>query len=174
VSWQFDNFNMLPETAARAALLGCCGSSRWAREMAAARPFCAYSVMQEKADAIWRSLTRSDWLEAFAAHPQIGQSLDPRADPSVVWADQEQAGMRSAAGNIRDALAVANSEYHARFGFIFIVCASGKTGEQLLAIVEQRLQNPPDVELAIAAEEQRKITELRLNRLTAFKPGSGA
>ncbi len=116
--------------------------------------------MSTAGDAIWRSLAPADWLEAFAAHPKIGE----RARSSS-WSDREQSGMRSAAEDVRGRLASGNAEYESRFGYIFIVCATGKTAEEMVAALEARLANDPAAELGIAAEEQRKITGIRLAKL---------
>jgi OHCU decarboxylase len=173
-----DRLNEVSDEQASAALLACCGSTRWARAMAEARPFADREAMMEAADRIWASLDAADWLEAFAAHPRIGAgaagkaggaagAATPRAArvEGTGWADDEQAGARIASSDVRQRLALANHEYEARFGYIFIVCATGKTGDEMLALLERRLRHPPDEELAIAAEEQRKITRLRLGKL---------
>ena len=127
--------------------------------MAAARPFPDHAAMIDRADAIWWSLDPQDWLEAFSAHPKIGGAATTR------WSAQEQSGMTGAAEAIRDRLASANRDYEARFGYIFIICAAGKSAEDMLEALEERLGNAPDRELAVAAEEQRKITRLRVAKL---------
>jgi 2-oxo-4-hydroxy-4-carboxy-5-ureidoimidazoline decarboxylase len=111
-------------------------------------------------DAIWRSLAPADRLEAFAAHPKIGD----RARGSS-WSDGEQSGMHTAADDVRRRLASGNADYESRFGYIFIVCATGKTAGEMMAALESRLSNDPVVELEVASEEQRKITRLRLAKL---------
>ena len=153
-----DDLNALDDDEAPRTFLRCCGSSRWAREMAAARPFPSAETMAGTADAIWLALDRTDWLEAFAAHPKIGTT---RAG----WAQQEQAGVAGAAEQTRRRLADANRDYHSRFGYIFIVCATGKTAGEMLALLERRLRHDAGEELGIAAEEQRQITQLRLKKL---------
>lgn len=171
---RLDDLNALGRESAARALAGCCGSARWARLMAEARPFASAEAMAVTSDAIWASLEREDWLEAFAAHPKIGDTRSEIGDtrsggagrPSEPgWSQQEQAGMAGAAETTRRRLAEANRDYDARFGYIFIVCATGKTADQMLEIVERRLRNGPDEELRAAAEEQRKITRLRLGKL---------
>lgn len=127
--------------------------------MAAARPFTSPEALSDAADAVWLSMAKADWLDAFAAHPEIGGSTP------AGWAAHEQSGVLSAGGDVRDRLAQLNRAYHARFGYIFIVCATGKTADEMLAMLERRISNDTDAELAIAAEEQRKITQLRLVRL---------
>jgi OHCU decarboxylase len=127
--------------------------------MAGERPFAIPGRVREAADRIWRGLARQDWLEAFRSHPRIG-------DRSATGREaEEQAGAKSAPSEILEALAVGNRAYEARFGYIFIVCASGKSAPQMLAQLEARLGNDPETELAVAAEEQRKITQLRLEKL---------
>ena len=155
-----DDLNHLEREAAEASLARCCGSSAWARSMAAARPFATLDAMVSAGDAIWRSLGPADWLEAFAAHPRIGEQASGSS-----WSNREQSGMLAAADDVRRRLASGNAEYLSRFGYIFIVCATGKTAAELLAALEARLSNNRAVELQVAAEEQRKITGLRLAKL---------
>jgi OHCU decarboxylase len=152
--------NQLDPAAAEAAFRRCCGSAAWARAMTQARPFAAVDAIAETGDAVWRALGPDDWLEAFRAHPRIG---DRGAGPS--WSAREQAGMQDADAAVRRRLVVGNEDYESRFGYIFIVCATGKTALEMLAALEARLPNDPAVELRIAAEEQRKITGLRLAKL---------
>ena len=147
--------------------------------MTAARPFDSADAILETGDRVWRSLDRADWLEAFAAHPRIGDSGAGEAGRAGGaahgdWSAGEQAGVATATSTIRQRLAAANREYEARFGYIFIVCATGKSADEMLAMLEQRLENAPDAELRIAAEEQRKITQLRLSRLLNDRSRSGA
>jgi len=153
------DLNALDDEAAVDAFLRCCGSSRWARQMAAARPFAGAEAMVGTADAIWLGLDRADWLEAFASHPRIGQR-----SPSA-WASEEQGKALSAPDVARLRLAEANREYEARFEYIFIVCATGKSAAEMLGLLEHRLSNDPAAELAVAAGEQSKITRLRLAKL---------
>jgi allantoicase len=141
-------------------LLACCGSRAWARRMAESRPFQSAADLKETSDRIWRSLGREDWLEAFAAHPRIGEK-------GSRWSQQEQAGALGSAVKTFVALAVANREYESRFDHIFIVCATGKSAEEMLDLLRARLDNDPETELRVAAEEQRKITHLRLEKLLA-------
>lgn len=159
--------NTLLGREAEAALLACCGSTAWAGRMAQRRSFRSLVELLQASDEICRALERQDWLEAFRAHPRIGEK---RADqePSAAgtgWSEQEQAGTRTATGDTLAALREANRLYEARFGHIFIVCATGKTAEETLALLRQRLQNDPETEVRIAAEEQRRIAQLRLEKL---------
>ena len=166
--------NALDPDAATRAFLGCCGSTRWASGMTVARPFASADAMADAADRIWASLDPNDWLEAFASHPRIGAGGAGRAGAGgaggASWASDEQAGVQSATSDLRHRLADGNRSYEARFGYIFIVCATGKSAGEMLAILELRLRNDPEVELTIAAEEQRRITRLRLAKLIADTP----
>jgi OHCU decarboxylase len=159
--------NALSETVARAALMNCCGATRWAEQMAARRPFSDEAQMLAIAEEIWRSLGRDDLLEAFAAHPKIGDldGLRKKLAASAAWATQEQAGVAGAEDETLKGLAEGNRRYEAKFGYIFVVCATGKTAAGMLAILEKRLRNGPEEELGIAAVEQEKIMLLRLRKL---------
>ena len=139
--------------------------------MADARPFGTVDDMLAAADRIWPSLGPDDWLQAFRAHPRIGEIREAggsgRAGRSgdAGWAGQEQARVRTARDAVRNRLAEGNRHYEARFGYIFIVCATGRSAEEMLAMLERRLTNQPDDELRIAAAEQRQITRLRIAKL---------
>jgi OHCU decarboxylase len=159
--------NELSATDAQGELLKCCGSTRWVREMTEARPFASLEELCEKADAVCGSLNEEDWLEAFRAHPKIGgkKAATDQSQQAQSWSAQEQSGVANAARETIDALAQKNRDYEARFGFIFIVCAMGKSPEEMLAILKARMGNERQDEILIAAEEQRKITRLRLEKL---------
>lgn len=161
------DLNQLPASEAERALLQCCGSKRWAKEMAQARPYQNLETLIARANEIWWSLPPEDWLEAFRSHPKIGEkkAAAPVSDRSSQWSGQEQAGMNSASGETVDTLAALNSAYEQKFGFIFIICATGKSSEEMLSALRQRLANDRAAELPIAAAEQSKITELRLKKL---------
>ena len=152
--------NGLAADEARAALRRCCASTRWLEAMMGRRPFPSTPALRADADDVWRSLGRADFLEAFAAHPRIGAHAT-----SDAWARQEQSGVGPAAAELRAALADANDRYERRFGYIFIVFATGKSADEMLRLLEARLPNDPERELAIAAGEQAKITQLRLGKL---------
>ncbi len=156
--------NAMPPEMAEAALLACCASPRWARRMALRRPFEDAADLVAAADAIWWELAPENWLEAFAAHPRIGEKPQQESGQQRIWSEQEQAAAKLSSTTAA-ALAEGNRAYQDRFGYIFIVCATGKSAEEVLAILRQRLQNDADTELRVAAEEQRKITELRLKKL---------
>ncbi len=158
--------NELPEAEARKVLLDCCGSPEWADRMIKERPFRMLEGLFRAADAVWYSLTPADWLIAFAAHPRIGSTVSAAVNTRASeWSAGEQAGTAEAAKTVKKQLADANGLYEAKFGFIFIVCATGRSAEEMLEICKARLQNRLGTEMMIAAEEQRKITELRLSKL---------
>jgi len=159
--------NALSSTDGEAEFLKCCGSTRWASAMTEARPFASNDALIAKAGDIWWALNTEDWLEAFRAHPKIGEkkAATAQAEQAQSWSAQEQSGVASATSQTKDDIARLNCEYEDRFGFIFIVCASGKSSEEMLAILNSRISNDRDTELRIAAEEQRKITRLRLEKL---------
>ena len=135
--------------------------------MTSARPFTALEDLLARADSVWWSLNQEDWLEAFRAHPKIGEqkAAAAQSEQAQNWSKQEQSETAGAAEATRAALAAGNQEYEERFGFIFIVCATGKSSAEMLAILTRRLQNEPETELPVAAEEQRRITRLRLEKL---------
>ena len=159
------NHSGLPE--ARAALTRCCGSRAWVEHTCAARPYADRAALHHAADEAARTLTRADWLEAFSHHPRIGDiaSLRERFTTTAAWANTEQSAAATAPDAILEALAAGNRTYEARFGYIFIVCATGRSAAEMLAMLEARLANDPAQELAIAAAEQMKITHLRLDKL---------
>jgi OHCU decarboxylase len=163
------HLNQLDEAALEAALTRCCAAAAWVREMIVAWPFANDDAVLQSAGTAWWSLRRDDWLEAFAAHPQIGDldSLRAKYADTRQWAGGEQAGVAGAAEATLCRLAELNRQYVERFGYIFIVFASGKSADEMLAILEQRLHNSAEAELRIAAAEQLKITELRLRKLVS-------
>jgi allantoicase len=160
--------NALLECDAAAALHNCCGASRWAKAMAETRPFASAEQLFHAAEKCFLELTREDWLESFRAHPRIGEkkaAASPAALAAAGWAEQEQAGARSADAATVTALAEANRAYETRFGHIFIICATGKTPAEMLAACKRRLANDAEKELSIATDEQRRITHLRLEKI---------
>ncbi|HBL26447.1 MAG TPA: bifunctional allantoicase/OHCU decarboxylase [Acidobacteria bacterium] len=153
-----DWLNALPGEAAEAALLACCGSRVWARRMVVGRPYRDRADLVRISDGVWWSLAAEDWLEAFRAHPRIGEK-------GGRWSEQEQAGARGARPEVLADLVAANRRYEERFGHLFIVCATGKSAAEMLALLQERIGQDPASELRTAAEEQRKITHLRLEKL---------
>ena len=162
-----DAFNALPRADAIADLIKCCGAHRWAEQVADRRPFASADALLRAADEIWAKMERADILEAFTHHPKIGDvdSLRKKFASTAARAAGEQSGVNSAGEEIIRALAAGNQAYEARFGYIFIVCATGKSAGEMLAILNGRLRNEPAHELAVAAGEQQKITVIRLNKL---------
>lgn len=160
-------FNALPPAQAEAAMLDCCGSTRWAKQMAAQRPFVALNNLYQAADSIWQNLGREDWLEAFSKHPQIGEKPETGSESHRQWSEGEQMGARFATDDVKIRVAHGNRSYYDKFGYQFMVCATGKSAEEMLALLEQRLQNEPVSELLIAMEQQRQISRLRLQKLFA-------
>jgi OHCU decarboxylase len=157
----------MPEAQASELLASCCGSLSWVRTMLARRPFGSREELLAAADAVWLSLQPSDWLEAFSHHPRIGEHAGATQQPGSgeSWSAGEQARMREASDPVRASLAEVNRRYEERFGYIYIVCATGKTAEEMLDMARARLANDPDTELATAAREQQKITRIRLEKL---------
>jgi 2-oxo-4-hydroxy-4-carboxy-5-ureidoimidazoline decarboxylase len=147
-----------------AILRACCGASRWVERMADRRPFGDTESLLSAARDEWRALAPADWLEAFAQHPRIGDrgALERRFAEAGRLAAGEQRGVQGAAAEVLDALAEGNREYERRFGYIFIVCATGKSADEMLTMLHARLGNDPQDELRIAAAEQARITEIRL------------
>jgi OHCU decarboxylase len=161
------SFNELAPEDARKELLKCCGATRWAEIVERNRPYASLEQLIAKANDAWWSLDKSDWLEAFRSHPKIGErkAANTVSAQSQQWSAQEQQGVQNAAQKAIEKLAHLNLEYEKKFGFIFIVCATGKSSGEILALLEQRLPNDASTELPIAAAEQAKITELRLLKL---------
>jgi 2-oxo-4-hydroxy-4-carboxy-5-ureidoimidazoline decarboxylase len=161
-TWQ--RIDAAPAPEARSMLFAACGSTRWVDRMLARRPFGGGGALLAAARDEWAALDPADWREAFSHHPQIGdvESLRARFPATHHLSAREQSGIEGAPDEVLAALADANRRYLDRFGYIFIVCASGKTAQEMLTLLGERLPNDPDVELGIAAGEQAKITALRL------------
>ena len=157
-----DRFNQLPEDEAVAELLAVCHSRRWASAVAAGRPYADVAALQRAADEVWTGLDPDDWLEAFAAHPRIGEG---GSGASADWSRQEQAGVGGAGEDVRERLARGNADYEARFGHVFLISAAGRSADEILAALTERLGNDPGTELKTAAAEHRRITRLRIERL---------
>ena len=162
----------MPEPELAAALRSCCGSESWVRAMSKERrekpaSFASLAALQKRGAELLRALPATDWDEAFRAHPRIGEQKAEATQSATAssWSKTEQASVDAASSATRDQLRQANAAYEQKFGRIYIVCATGKTPEQMLAIAQERMQNDPSAELQRAAEEQRKITDLRLEKL---------
>lgn len=166
-------FDALPEHEAAAFMQSCCGATAWVQAMVARRPFGTLQRVLDAADDAWWSLTPDDWLEAFAHHPRIGEQRAAVAQGSAAqaWSHDEQRGASEAGGATRQALAHGNREYERKFGHIYLVCATGRSADEMLAMLQDRLSNDSGTELRVAAGEQAKITRLRLEKLFS---GTGA
>ncbi len=148
-----------PAETAVADFLRCCGSLQWAARMTDARPYRSIMHVLDHADSVWQSISSEDWLEAFGAHPKIGEHSSSR------WSKQEQSGVNTASDIARAELAELNEAYYDRFGFIFIICATGKSAPEMLEQLRCRLGNTRETEISNAAGQQRLITRLRLRKL---------
>ncbi|HVH41082.1 MAG TPA: allantoicase [Labilithrix sp.] len=160
----------LPEPELEAAFRACCGSSAWVRAMVDERRksgFATLDSLRKAAADRWNELRAADWDEAFRAHPRIGEkkAAGPQSKVAHGWSTKEQAKVQEASQAVLDELRAVNKTYEERFGRIYIVCATGKSAEEMLAIAKERLANDPETELRRAADEQRKITELRLEKM---------
>ena len=159
--------NGLNKEQAIAAFMQCNTSENWCKKMAQSRPFADMDSLIKTTDKHWQASTEADFLQAFDGHPEIGDvsTLREKYKNTAASAGHEQSGVNSATEETLRALAKGNKDYKDKFGFIFIVCASGKTADEMLALLEARLPNTREQELANGAEEQRKITHLRLEKL---------
>ena len=161
------HWNALTPEAAAAAILSCCPSRAWAAGMSVQRPVGDATELLALSSQVWRALRPEEWTEAFASHPRIGERKAGRntGARSLEWSAQEQrVAVSSSFADVAEALAAANVRYERRFGRVFLICASGRTAEEMLEQLETRMSNDPVTELQVAAEEQRKITDLRLGR----------
>jgi len=158
----------LPAAEARGILEQCCGSARWVEGMLGRRPFGSPEALRRAAREEWFGLDEAEWRRAFSHHPAIGdrEALRTRFARTRDLSVREQAGAADASDAVLEALADGNREYVERFGYIFIVCASGLTAGEMLARLRARLANDPPTEIRTAAEEHARITDLRLRTLT--------
>jgi allantoicase len=159
--------NSLPADEAAKELRQCCGSQRWVADVVEGRPYSSLEALLTRANEVWSSLDQSDWLEAFRSHPRIGEkkAAEKVSAQSQQWSSHEQAGMSNASREIANSLAALNRAYELKFGYIFIIYATGKTPEEMVSALRERLQHATEAELPIAAAEQARITELRLKKL---------
>jgi 2-oxo-4-hydroxy-4-carboxy-5-ureidoimidazoline decarboxylase len=165
---RLSEFNLLSAAEAEAALLRCCGSRRWASALTSERPFSSLETLYSSAEQTWFGLSKEDWMEAFSHHPRIGDTKGLKEKFSATqWAADEQKGATRESGASEDVLgklASGNEAYERRFGYVFLVCATGKSAAEMLGLLEKRILNPPDAELKIAVFEQNKITRIRLEK----------
>jgi 2-oxo-4-hydroxy-4-carboxy-5-ureidoimidazoline decarboxylase len=159
-------WNALPAADAAREVLPCCGSRAWADQLVAQRPFAAPEALFAASDSIWLALSEADWNQAFDSHPRIGQQHARAATAqSLSWSSSEQSAVTSSPDDAAKlALAEGNRAYEAKFGRIFLVCASGKSTGEILDLLRARMGNTPQQELREAVEQQRQITQLRLRR----------
>lgn len=164
-----EELNNLPTDKVCEAFLKCCGSTSYAKQLASKSPFKNKEELLIISDSIWATCSPKDGLEAFTHHPKIGdiKSLEMKFASTKEWAGGEQAGVNTATHNTLVALAEGNEAYLNKFGYIFIVCATGKTADEMLALLNVRLKNDTETEIKIAMNEQNKITHLRLEKLIA-------
>jgi allantoicase len=162
----------MPDPELEAALKSCCGSNAWVSAMRDERAkspasFASLDALKRRAGELWSALATKDWDEAFRAHPRIGEKKAEATQSAVAqgWSAREQASVDTATQATKDELSRANLAYEEKFARIYIVCATGKTAEEMLAIAKERMANDPETELRRAVEEQRRITELRLEKL---------
>ena len=156
-------WNVADLASARNAMMNCCGAHCWAESMVSQRPILTDADLHDAADRFWSRMTEPDWMEAFAHHPRIGERRASAASQqSTVWSAQEQSSIQTAADAVLAALAEGNARYEETFGFTYIVCATGKSSEEMLRILQNRLTNTRDSELREAAEQQRQIMHIRL------------
>lgn len=162
------HWNAMPEAEAQEAMLACCGARRWSHGMIAARPIASVAALSELADLIWMNMEEADWLEAFACHPRIGEQKSTQEHAQAcTWSQQEQSQVAAAQQRTLKELARGNAEYEERFGFTYIVCATGKSADEMLAILVRRLAHTREDELHEAAEQQRQILQIRLGKWLA-------
>jgi 2-oxo-4-hydroxy-4-carboxy-5-ureidoimidazoline decarboxylase len=160
--------NAATREEAAALLARCCGSSRWVEGMLERRPFASRAALDDAADEVWARMTPKDFIEAFGHHPRIGSRGEPPAErhkPTADWSREEQSAASHTDASTTKALRQANLAYEERFGFVFLVCATGRSAPEMLRSLDARLQNDAETELSIAAAEQAKITRLRLEKI---------
>ena len=160
-------FNQLSTEDAKAEIFKCCGCTYWATKLVDNRPFASSDDLKVTSDTVWISAEEKDWKEAFTHHPKIGDmdSLKKKFATTAGWASGEQGAVAEASEETLQALAKGNEDYEKKFGFIFIVCATGKSAEEMLELLQERLSNDIEHEMVIAMDEQNKITQIRLQKL---------
>lgn len=157
----------MPADAVAGLLRACCGAERWVQRMVARRPFGSAASLHATADDVWAGMEPADWMEAFSHHPRIGERVGavPQDERGAAWSAGEQAGVTEGDEEVRAELARVNRAYEERFGHTYIVCATGRSAREMLGIARARMAHDAGEELAIAAEEQRRIMQVRLGKL---------
>lgn len=160
-------FNLMPHDQLVEALTRCCGSSAWVQKMLPFIPADDMVELLEDAEEQWYACSHDDWKEAFLHHPKIGDmnALRKKFASTAQWASGEQSGVGEASDEVLKSLSEGNQLYEEKFGYIFIVCATGKSAAEMLDMLQARLNNKPEEEIEMAAEEQNKITKLRIEKL---------
>lgn len=165
MSSSLERWNAADESSALDAMMACCGARRWATAMVKRRPILDATELRAAADQIWDAMQEPDWLEAFACHPRIGErEASPLSSQSSTWSKQEQSSVTAANETMLAQLAEGNTRYEDKFGFTYIVCATGKSTEEMLSILKRRLAGDRTLELREAAEQQRQIMQIRLRK----------
>jgi 2-oxo-4-hydroxy-4-carboxy-5-ureidoimidazoline decarboxylase len=158
-------WNKADTATAFEAMIACCGARRWASAMVALRPVGSVAELSEAADRVWNTMREADWMEAFACHPRIGERKATHATAkSAAWSRQEQSSASSTAEKVLAELAEGNARYEEQYGFTYIVCATGKSAEEMLEVLKRRLASSREAELREAAEQQRQIMQIRLGK----------
>ena len=162
-----EEFNQLEMKVAQTELRKCCGSSQWIKQVTAKRPYSSLEEIKNTSSDIWSALTVDDYKEAFLHHPKIGKvdELRKKFASTEHWSSQEHSAINNTSEKVLQQLAIGNEEYEKKFGYIFIVCATGKSAEEMLALLESRLLHSVESEIQIAQQEQNQITQLRLEKL---------
>jgi len=162
-----EELNQLDTVSLREALGRCCGSGAWVERMQVLFPVESREVILKEAEMVWYNCSEVDWREAFEHHPRIGDlnSLKKKFAATEQWAAGEQSGVTAATGEILTELAAGNKTYEKKFGYIFIVCATGKSAGEMLELLKGRLAHTPEEEIKVAMGEQNKITRIRLEKL---------
>ena len=167
IEMTIQQFNNLTIQQLKDELFKCCGCTAWIENLSEKIPLDSIEKLKKESDKVWSSLDDKDWLEAFKHHPKIGdiKSLEKKFASTKEWASNEQSGVKATTKNILAELKELNDVYEKKFGYIFIVCATGKSAGEMLAILKSRLNNLPQEEIKIAMQEQNKITHLRIDKL---------
>jgi 2-oxo-4-hydroxy-4-carboxy-5-ureidoimidazoline decarboxylase len=169
------DLNALPSHALEPLLAACCGAPGWVRGMVARRPFASHDALLDASDRVCAKLSHDQWLAAFAHHPRIGEQSAAAAvsDTARQWSEGEQRDTMDGDAALQERLREAQRRYEMRFGYIFIICASGRSAPEIMGELQSRMNNDHDEEFRIAAQEQRKITRLRLEKLVSSDEEGG-